>query len=78
MTFHSDLVTDAVWPADIRTALSLTAGVYVGRRLQNVARKDVEVLILRNEVETGVGGSLEPLDVHEYELQVRTRAYTGR
>lgn len=78
MSFHSALVADAVWPADIRTALGLTGNaVHVGRRAQGVPRIAKEVLILRREVDqrgTGLGNEAE---LHQYELHVRHYMHGG-
>ena len=78
MSFHSSLISDAVWPADIRTALGLSSGsVYVGRRPQNVPVKDVEVLILRGEVDQRGAGLGHEVEIHPYELHVRMRTNAG-
>lgn len=57
MSFHDDLVADAVWPTDLKTALALasTAGITVGRQPQKVPRPgDLDVTIeLREHKQRG-------------------------
>lgn len=74
MSFHSKLVADAVWPADIRTALTLNAkAVSVGRRSQKIPGLKTEVMIIREEQVPLSRGGFESLRLHRYRLDIRTR-----
>ena len=76
MTVHSDLIADAVWPADIRAALGLSASpnqVYAGRRPRKIATPRQEVMIERGPVEEGSTGGLNKIRRHAYVLRVREK-----
>lgn len=78
MSFHSDLIADGVWPADIRTATGLTGtAVYVGRRPKAVPHKDAEVMIERGPTQERSRGGFEKLRVHTYTLRVRVKSNAG-
>jgi len=78
VSFHSDLIADAVWPADIRTALSIAGTqVYVGRRPAAVTHKDVEVLIQRDATQERTRGGFEKVKAHRYTLRIRTKTNAG-
>ncbi len=72
MTFHTDLVADAVLPTDIRTTLGLTAAgsVYPGRRPKQTTSTDLEVWIER---QPAVPRTTAPpgLEVYVYDLHIR-------
>ena len=77
MSFHSELIADAVWPADIRTALGLSSGVYSGRRARNVLSAKKEVWIERADTEVTSQGGFERHRRYEYLLHVRARKNPG-
>lgn len=70
MSFHSELI--AVWPADLVSALSLSANgqVYAGRRPQGVTRADFEIWVERLPIEH-VGQGFQQVTRHPYLLHLR-------
>lgn len=70
MSFHSELI--ALWPAEIVSALSLSANaqVYAGRRPQNVTRADFEVWLERLPIEN-VGQGFQQVTRHPYLVHLR-------
>ncbi len=73
MSFHSVLIADAVWPADIRTALSLTDGasVYTGRRPRKI-KQGTEVWLERLETLDRALGAGHQVKEHQYRVHVMT------
>ena len=76
---HSELTTDSVWPADLRTLLGLPAGngVHVGRRPQSAPTLPLDVLIRRGPVDQVGRGGFDDLKRHNYELSLRVLRNAG-
>lgn len=78
MSFHSDLVAAAGWPADLVTAgvVAAAADVYAGRHARQVVRQSGEVWLERLPVEER-GTGLQALRLHPYRVHYRALLNLG-
>lgn len=78
MSVWSTLTASTALPADLVTAIGVAAaGVYTGRRPQNVPRKDLEVWLARGEVEELSRGLGNTVTRHRIRVAVRVRTNAG-
>lgn len=78
MSVWSALTAAGVLPADLVTAIGVgAAGVYAGRRPQNVPRKDLEVWLARGDTEELSRGLGNVVTRHRIRVAVRLRTNAG-
>jgi len=75
VSFFSDLMVDAVLPADIRSALSISdaGAVYSGRRFEKIPR-GLEVWVERLPTSDVSGDGAQNIHEHSVRLNIRSRS----